>query len=79
MRRARAARAARGSASGAASLEILRGRRRVARVAGIARYGTNRLVWRARGVRPGRYRLRLTVVGADGRRATDAVTVRVVR
>ena len=64
--------------AGTAALTIRRGdRARVRRTALDA--GGQTLVWRTRRVHAGRYRLRIRVQTADGRLATDAVTVRVLR
>jgi hypothetical protein len=60
---------------GTTTLEVLRGRRRVARVTGRARQGRNSLAWNGRISRrratPGRYTLRLRITGLDGQTATD--------
>ena len=67
--------------SAAVQLEVIRGERRVARVARTARLGRNAIRWNGRiGKRradAGRYTLRLTAVAADGRRTIDSMRVRV--
>jgi Tol biopolymer transport system component len=80
------------TAPGEAVLEVLRGRRAVARINGRARAGRNTLSLparvrpaarsagaRAKALAPGNYTLRLTIRGADGQSATDSARLTLTR
>ena len=58
-------------------LEVRRGARRIARVAGRARPGANTITWATRRPRAGRYALTLVASTADGQRARAVTRVRV--
>ena len=60
------------TAEGPVTLEVRRGKRRVARVTGTARFGLNAIRWRGSAT-PGRYVLRLIVATATERRVVSAV------
>jgi hypothetical protein len=70
------------TAAGSTTLEVLKGRKAIARVTSTARTGRNKIAWNGKQGRkkakPGRYTLRLTATGGDGQVATDTgrVTLR---
>ena len=64
---------------GTAQLTVVRGRRVVRTITRSVRAGTQTLIWGTRRATPARYRLRVRVRSSDGRSASDAVNVRVLR
>jgi hypothetical protein len=71
------------TAVGTSTLEVLKGRKRVARVTSKAKVGRNKIAWNGKQGRKkatrGRYTLRLTATGGDGQVATDTGTVTLKR
>jgi hypothetical protein len=71
------------TATGGATLEVLKGRKRIARITGTAKVGRNKIAWNGKQGRrkaaAGRYSLRLAVTGGDGQVANDSATVTVKR
>jgi hypothetical protein len=64
------------TAAASVALEVTKGRTRIARVAGRAKVGRNRLVWNGKAGRKaaaaGSYALRIVATGGDGQTANDA-------
>jgi hypothetical protein len=64
------------TATASVALEVLKGRTRVARIAGRATVGRNRLTWNGKAGKkaaaPGSYALRVLATGGDGQAASDA-------
>ena len=71
------------TAAGSSTLEVLKGRKRVARITSTAKVGRNRIAWNGKQGRKkakaGKYTLRLTATGGDGQVATDTGTVTLKR
>jgi hypothetical protein len=71
------------TATGQATLEVLNGRKRIARITTTAKVGRNKIAWNGKQGRkkakPGRYTLNLQVTGGDGQVATDPASLTIKR